>query len=299
MLNLRGVIGPVVTTFGARDESLDLDAFATNLRAYAAAGLSGVVVCGSTGEAALLDEAERRSLVEQARVELPADALLIVGTGAESTRQCVQRCRVANEHGAHAVLVVAPHYYSAAMTPAVLEAHYRRVADESPLPVLLYNIPKYAHFALEPDLVARLSTHENIVGMKDSAGDLKRLEGYMQSQSDSFTVLTGHGGTFHQALELGARGGILAVALFAVELTLDVYDRHLAGERADAAESQQAISPLASEIVGRMGVAGVKAAMDRVGLAGGPVRMPLQSLDPEDSVRVDALLRDARVTAAV
>jgi len=149
MLNLRGVIAPVVTTFDARDEAVDLDAFATNLRAYAAAGLSGVVVCGSTGEAALLDEEERRSLIEHARGELPSDVALIVGTGAESTRQCVQRCRVANEHGAHAVLVVAPHYYTSSMTPAALDGHYRRIADESPLPVLLYNIPKSMHFALE------------------------------------------------------------------------------------------------------------------------------------------------------
>jgi len=299
MLNLRGVIAPVVTTFGARDESIDLDAFATNLRAYAAAGLSGVVVCGSTGEAALLEEAERRTLIERARDELPSDVRLIVGTGAESTRLCVERCRVASEHGAHAVLVVAPHYYSSAMTPEALEAHYRRVADESPLPVLLYNIPKYMHFALEPDLVARLSTHENIGGMKDSAGDLKRLEGYMQSQRESFTVLTGHGGTFAQALALGARGGILAVSLFAAEQTLEVFDRHAAGDQDAAAEAQRAITPLAAEIVGRMGVAGVKAAMDRVGLVGGPVRMPLLPLGFEDSSRVDALLRDARVTTAV
>src|SRR5688572_4979181 len=266
MLNLSGVIAPVVTTFGNRDESIDLDAFATNLRAYAAAGLSGVVVCGSTGEAALLDESERRSLIERSRDELPSDVRLIVGTGAESTRLCVERCRVASEHGAHAVLVVAPHYYSSAMTPAALEAHYARVADESPLPVLLYNIPKYMHFALEPDLVARLSTHENIVGMKDSAGDLKRLQGYMQSQSESFTVLTGHGGTFHEALKLGARGGILAVSLFAAEQTLEVFERHGASDPEAAAEAQRAITPLAMEIVGRMGVAGVKAAMDRVGL---------------------------------
>ena len=299
MLNLRGVIAPVVTTFGARDESIDLDAFATNLRAYAAAGLSGVVVCGSTGEAALLDEVERRSLIERSREELPSDVRVIVGTGAESTRLCVERCRVASEHGAHAVLVVAPHYYASAMTPAALEAHYLRVADESPLPVLLYNIPKYMHFALEPDLVARLSTHENIVGMKDSAGDLKRLEGYMQSQTESFTVLTGHGGTFAQALALGVRGGILAVSLFAAEQTLEVFERHTAGDTDAASEAQRAITPLAAEIVGRMGVAGVKAAMDRVGLSGGPVRMPLVPIGFEDSSRVDALLRDARVTTAV
>jgi len=299
MINLRGVIAPVVTTFGDRDEAVDLDAFRENLRAYVAAGLSGIVVCGSTGEAALLDEEERRSLIEQTRAEVASDMLVIAGTGAESTRQCVQRCRVAHEAGAHAVLVVAPHYYSAAMTPAVLEAHYHRVADESPLPVLLYNIPKYMHFALEPDLVARLSTHENIIGMKDSAGDLTRLAGYVQSQGDAFTVLTGHGGTFHQALGLGVRGGILAISLFAAELTRDIYDSYEAGDVAASAESQRVVAPPAGEIVGRMGVAGVKAAMDRVGLKGGRVRQPLLPLGAEDAARVDVLLRDARVTAAV
>ena len=299
MLNLRGVIAPVVTTFGERDEKLDLEAFAINLRAYVAAGLSGVVVCGSTGEAALLEEEERRSLIEHSRGELPSDMLLIVGTGAESTRQCVQRCRIASEHGAHAVLVVAPHYYASSMTPAALEAHYRRVADESPLPVLLYNIPKYMHFALEPDLVATLSTHENIVGMKDSAGDLGRLAAYVQSQRDDFTVLTGHGGSFHQALELGVRGGILAISLFAAELTLSIYDTHQAGDLGTSAESQRAATPLALEIVGRMGVAGVKAALDRVGLRGGPVRAPLLPIGLDDSARVDGLMRDARVTATV
>ena len=299
MLNLRGVIAPVVTTFGVRNEAVDLDAFSTNLRAYAAAGLSGVVVCGSTGEAALLDEDERRSLIEHARGELPSDVRLIVGTGAESTRQCVQRCRVASEHGAHAVLVVAPHYYASSMTPAALEAHYRRVADESPLPVLLYNIPKYMHFALEPDLVARLSSHENIVGIKDSAGNLEKLAGYVQAQAADFTVLTGHGGSFHQALELGVRGGILAISLFAAELTLEIYERYQSGDLEASAESQRAATPLAAEIIARMGVAGVKAAIDRVGLRGGRVRAPLLPLGPEDEARVDALLRDARVTATV
>jgi 4-hydroxy-2-oxoglutarate aldolase len=299
MLNLRGVFAPVVTTFGDRDEAVDLDAFAINLRAYAAAGMAGVVVCGSTGEAALLDEEERRSLIECSHRELPSAVQLIVGTGAESTRQVVQRCRVAKEQGAHAVLVVAPHYYGNVMTPAALEAHYRRVADESPLPVLLYNIPKYMHFALEPDLVARLARHENIVGMKDSAGDLTRLAGYVEAQADDFTVVTGHAGTFHQALEMGVRGGILANALFATELMLDIYDSHVAGNRDQAAAAQKAAVPLGAEIVARMGVAGVKAAIDRVGLKGARVRAPLLPLGAEDEARVDALLRDARVTAAV
>jgi 4-hydroxy-2-oxoglutarate aldolase len=292
-----GVLGPVTTPF-TPDGELDLPAFEANLRQLVAAGLDGAVVCGSTGEAALLEEEERRALVASARRALPDDAQLVVGTGAESTRQCIRRCRDAGERGAHAALVVSPHYYGSAMTPIALEAHFRRVADASPIPVLLYNIPKYAHLVLEPDLVARLSTHGNIAGMKDSAGDLARLRGYVQSQGDAFTVFTGHGGSFAQALAIGVRGGILAVALFAPTLSLLVFEQASRGDLSDAALTQELLTPLALEIVGRMGVPGVKAAMDRVGLTGGAPRSPLEPLPEEDVRQVAALLDAARVGAA-
>jgi len=293
---LAGVLGPVVTTFDVRGE-LDLDAFGFNLRGHLDAGLDGVVVAGSTGEAALLEEPERIRLVEMARSVIPDDRWLIVGTGAESTRACVRRSREAADRGADAVLVVAPHYYSNAMTPAALQAHYERVADESPVPVLLYNIPKYMHFRLEGDLVARLSEHENIVGMKDSSGDLAYLPNYLAAQGDAFTVITGHGGTFHQALELGARGGILAVALFAGELTVDVYRLHRQGRAAESRDAQRRLTPPAQEIVGRMGIPTVKLAMERVGLRGGPVRLPLLPPSSADVADVDRLLREASLEA--
>ncbi|MEP7346709.1 MAG: dihydrodipicolinate synthase family protein, partial [Gemmatimonadaceae bacterium] len=275
MKQLTGVFGPVVTNFDGRGD-VDLDAFGFNARAHLDAGLQGLVVCGSTGEAALLDESERLRLIEMARSVVPSDRWLIVGTGAESTRACVRRCNEAAARGADAVLVVAPHYYGNAMSSAVLEAHYEVVADESPVPVLLYNIPKYMHFRLEPELVATLAGHPNIVGMKDSSGDLATLEKYMASQSTAFTMLTGHGGCFHQALGLGVRGGILAVALFAAELSLEVFRAHAEGRTADGAEAQRRLTPVALEIVGRMGIGAVKVALERVGLAGGPVRMPLR-----------------------
>jgi 4-hydroxy-2-oxoglutarate aldolase len=293
---LAGVLGPVVTTFDARGE-LDLDAFGTNLRGHLDAGLDGVVVTGSTGEAALLDEPERIRLVEMARSVIPNDKWLIIGTGAESTRACVRRSREAAERGADAVLVVAPHYYSNAMTPAALQAHYERVADESPIPVLLYNIPKYMHFRLEGELVARLSEHDNIVGMKDSSGDMAYFPNYVASQDDGFTVITGNGGTFHQALVLGARGGILAVALFAGELAVDVYRLHRDGRIAESSEAQRRLTPLSNEIVGRMGIPSVKLAMERVGLRGGPVRLPLLPPSAADAGDVDRLLRAASLEA--
>lgn len=293
---LTGVFAPVITTFDARGE-LDLDAFGRNGAAHLHAGLSGLVVCGSTGEAPLLEEGERQRLVEMARSVTPNDKWVIVGTGAESTKACVRRCREAAERGADAVLVVAPHYYANAMTTPALQAHYERVADESPIPVLLYNIPKYMHFKLERELVARLAEHDNVIGMKDSSGDVAFLPNYLAAQSDRFTVLTGHGGSFAQALALGVRGGILAVALFAPELSLDVYRHHMAGESAQAAELQQRLTPLALEIVGRLGIPAVKVALESVGRDGGPVRLPLLASTAEEKTLIKRLLHDAAVAA--
>ena len=290
---LTGVLGPVITPFEEYEE-LDLEAFAFDLRAHFESGLDGVVVCGSTGEAALLSDEERASLVAVAREIVPRDKWLIVGTGAESTRSTVQRCRSSAARGADAVLVVAPHYYGpSAMTPLALRTHYARVADESPIPVLLYNIPKYMHFRLEPDLIAELAEHPNIVGMKDSSGDMAYLERCVVSQDDAFTVLTGNGATWATALRLGAQGGILAVALFAAELSVEVWRAHTERRPDEADELQKRLTPLATEIVGRMGVAGVKAAMDRVGLRGGPVRGPLVRLSAADEARVTELLRES------
>ncbi len=288
-LALAGVLGPVTTPFTA-SETPDLVGFVSNIRSHLAHGLHGVVVCGSTGEAALLDESERTKLIETARATVPADRLLLMGTGAESTRQCVTRCRDAGARGANAVLVVAPHYYGPQMTAAALRAHYQRVADESPVPVVLYNIPKYMHFKLEPELVAELSMHENIVGIKDSSGDLALLEGYLQAQGSSFTVLTGNGGQLLPGLQLGVRGGIVAVGLFAAGLCVDVYDGFRMGDLNRATIAQDRLKPMASQIVAGLGVPGVKAAMDAVGLVGGPVRLPLLPLNADQRKVVQDLM---------
>jgi 4-hydroxy-2-oxoglutarate aldolase len=292
------VLGPLTTPFDPTGE-LDLGAFAENLRMYMAAGHDGAVVCGSTGEAALLDEDERLRLIDVAREIVPREKWLVAGIGGESTRLVQRRARLNAERGADLVLVVSPHYYGPQMTPSALEAHFLAVADDSPIPVLLYNIPKYAHLTLEPDLVARLSTHGNIVGMKDSAGELTRLEGYIRSQRDDFTVLTGHGGSFAKALEMGVRGGILAVALFASELATRVWQRFQSGDREGATEAQSHLTPLAAEIVAGMGVAGVKVAMDLVGLRGGPVRSPLPPLSDADRARVSTLCESLGAVEAV
>ncbi|MEO8624069.1 MAG: dihydrodipicolinate synthase family protein, partial [bacterium] len=263
MINLRGVLAPVVTPFDANGD-VDADAFAHNVRAHLASGACGIVITGSTGEAALLDDAERNQLVERSRQVVTSEHTLLVGTGSESTRATIARTRAAAERGADGVLVVAPHYYGDAMTPDALLDHYRRIADESPVPVLLYTIPKYMHFALPPDVVASLALHENVVGMKDSSGDATLFTGYLQSQSETFRVLTGNGPFFAAALRMGAYGGILAASLFAPELVFDVWRAHERGDSEAAERAQVALTPLAGKVVGGMGVPGVKAALDRI-----------------------------------
>jgi 4-hydroxy-2-oxoglutarate aldolase len=287
---LGGVIAPVVTTFDDATDALAPEPFRANLRAHLEAGLAGVLLAGSTGEAVLLDEAERDRLVEWARPEIPANRWLLVGIGGESTRGTVERARRAAERGADAVLVVAPHYYGEAMTAEALGAHFRRVADACPVPVLLYNMPRYTHLTLHLELVRSLSTHDNIVGMKDSSGDPALFESYLGLQRDGFTVLTGHGGALFPALRLGAPGGILAVSLFAPALSLEVYEQFRRGDLADAEAAQVRLRALNAGVVGALGIAGIKAAMDAVGLAGGPPRPPLLPLPQAERQRVAAML---------
>ena len=289
---LSGIFLPVVTTFAGSGD-VDLNAFAENIEAHRATGIAGVVVAGSNGEAPLLDERERGTLIGAAREVIPENEWLIAGTGAESTRLCIKRCRDAAEKGADAAMVVAPHYYTPVMTSDALYAHFSAVADASPLPLILYNIPKYAHFSFASKLVARLAMHGNIIGMKDSSGDLDLLHGYLGAQSGGFTVLTGSGSTLLQALELGARGGVVAVGMFAAPLVRDLVEAHARGDKTGAAEAQRRLVPLATEIVGTMGVAGVKAAMDLIGLKGGRVRSPLLPLAGDQRDKLSRLLQEA------
>jgi 4-hydroxy-2-oxoglutarate aldolase len=297
MRDLKGVHGPVTTPFRA-DGELDRGGFERNLAAHFAQGLHGVVVTGSTGEAPLLDERERDQLIAWARPLVPRDRMLIAGIGAESTRVTILRARSVAERGADAALVVAPHYFGSAVTEEGLRAHYSRLADASPIPILLYNIPKYMHFRLSGALVAMLAQHGNIVGIKDSSGAPDSMTEYLAARSESFTVLTGNGQFFRTAMAMGAGGGILAVGLFAGPLTMQVWEAARRGELASAEGIQGRLSPLAKIIVGELGIAGVKAALDAVGLVGGPPRLPLQALSSADLERVHQLLRDAELAVA-
>jgi 4-hydroxy-2-oxoglutarate aldolase len=289
-----GIFPPVTTPFDERTGEIAPQQFRSNIAKLLAAGVDGVVVSGSTGEASLLDPDEQRHLVGIARETFQSEKVngrwLIAGTGGESTRQTIAASKAAAEAGADAVLVRPPSYYSASATPDALATHFRAVADASPVPVLVYNIPKYTHIALAPALLQQLTSHERIIGVKDSSGDPKSVAAYREAVPQ-WAVLVGGASLLFTALELGCQGGIVGVACFAPALCVQLVREFEQTHRAAAGELQERITPLDKEIVGKLGPAGVKAAMDAAGLYGGPVRPPLAPLSDKDRERVNALVR--------
>lgn len=286
----RGIFPPLTTPFEGPVGEIAGKQFQENVTRLLAEGVDGVVVSGSTGESALLSAAEQRRLVELARKVMNDGAWLIAGTGGESTIQTVESTVAAADAGADAVLVRPPSYFSAAMTPASLAVHFLAVADASPVPVLLYNIPKYTHISLSPSLLQQLTSHERIIGIKDSSGDPKNVAAYREAVPQ-WAVVVGGASLLFAALELGCQGGIVGVACFAPALCVQLVREFEQGHRASAGALQERITPLDKEIVGKLGPAGVKAAMDAVGLYGGPVRAPLAPVSDKDRERISALVR--------
>lgn len=285
---------PAVSTF-TPDGALDRAAFERNLEAHLGFGMEGVLVGGSSGESSMLEDDDRRQLLTWARAKVPAGKWLLAGIGSESTRLTISRAHMAKEIGADAVLVISPHYFLKRMTEQALIAHFTAVADASPLPVLLYNMPAYAHIVLSGEFVATMSQHPNVIGMKDSAGNLPMLEQYLASQGPNFRVLTGSGGTVIPALERGASGAILAIALYAGPTVRRMVEMFRNGQREEAAALQARIVPIATDIGGAFGPAGIKAAMDMVGLSGGAPRSPLLPLNDDERAIVRARLEAAGV----
>lgn len=294
-LDLSGIFLPVTTPFGEDDGRADVEAFRANLRAWLATPISGIVVAGSTGEAPLLEDRELFLLVDAARREVSDDRVLVVGTGAESTRRTVALSREVAARGADAVMVRPPAYYAEAMTREALERHYLRVADASPVPVVLYHIPRYVPVDLKLDLVRALTRHENVAGIKDSSGDIRRAGETARSIEQRAAVLVGNASILYGALEVGATGGVLAVGCLATEECCRLVEAVAAGDGERAGALQERITPLNRAVVGRHGAPGVKYALDRLGLVGGPPRPPLLPLDEEERRRVDGALRTAGI----
>ncbi len=274
-MTLHGIFPPVPTPFDAATGDVDLAALRAQIHRLSRAPLAGALVLGSNAEAGLLDEAEADAIVDTARAELPRDRTLLVGTGRESTRATIAACRRAAARGADAVLVRAPSFFKSQMTAEALETHYRAVADASPAPVLLYNVPGMAGFSLTVGTVRALADHPNVVGIKETSNDLERHAQFAMVRPDRFAVLSGWAPVAYPAWTMGAKGAIIAVANILPEPCAALWDHFTAGRHAEARALQQRLLPIAQLVSSVHSVAGLKFALDTLGFPGGPVRPPL------------------------
>jgi 4-hydroxy-2-oxoglutarate aldolase len=270
-----GIYTPIVTPFTA-DGEIDARGVATNVDRYLASPLTGLVVLGSNGEAAQLDDDEADRLIDLVRARMPRERPLLVGTGRESTRATIAASRRAAAAGADAIMARTPSFYKPQMTTEAFVRHYTAVADASPVPVLLYNVTMYTGVNLLPDAVALLSQHPNIVGLKDSGNDMLQIADYLSRSADGFTVLAGAAPTLFSAAALGVHGAVLALAGIVPELCVELFTLVRAGRVDEARALQRRLMPLARSIGPIHGVPGLKAALDLLGLRGGTPRPPLR-----------------------
>jgi 4-hydroxy-2-oxoglutarate aldolase len=284
-----GLLPPIPTPFDER-EQVAHDHFRANIERWNRWGYSGYVVLGSNGEFVHLTESERLKVIETAREAIPGDRLLIVGASYNATREAVEFAHRAASLRADALLVGTPHYYRDQITPALLRDHYRKIADASPIPILLYSVPQFTGVALAPETVARLAEHPNIIGIKDSGGNLATLAETVRLVPPDFSVLTGSAALLQAAMALGAKGAVLAVGCLAAETCLEIMRLARGGDVARAAELQLRLLPVARAVTTQFGISGLKAALDLIGFYGGPPRAPLPAPDETMRAAIRAIL---------
>lgn len=292
-MSLRGIYCPIATPF--RRGAIAIADLRENLSSMSSTGLSGFVIFGSTGEVVLLQAREKADLLAAIREDIKDDLKIIVGTGEESTAGTIESCKAAAEHGAQYALVLTPHYYGAQMHPVALASHFKRVADQSPIPVIIYNMPKFTAIDMPAAVVQELSLHENIVGIKDSTGDLAKLVEVISCTTADFSVMIGNASLLFQGRLSGARAAILALANFVPGMCVAI-DSAISRQAHDEALTLfHALLPLGKKIVGHLGVPGIKAAMDMVGYFGGSPREPLLPISDADREEIHELLKIADI----
>lgn len=290
----KGIFAPVATIFGP-DGELDLAAYQENAEFYATSPIDGIVILGSNGEYPLLDIDERLRLIEAGVDAIAGRKIVMAGTGLESTRATIALTKRAAELGVDYALVVTPYYYKPRYDKAAYLAHYRAVADASPVPVIIYVMTAYTGVDLASGLVAELSSHPNIVGIKDSGGNAPKVAEMINGAGEGFGVLAGSASFLYPALCLGATGGILALANVAPHECKELEQCFRAGNH-DAARALQLrlLAPNAA-VTSVYGIAGLKVALEAVGLKGGLPRPPLLPLGPADAEAVRKTLREAGI----
>ncbi len=285
-MEVEGVFPPVTTPFD--DNGCIVHGhLAENIKRWNETDISGYLILGSNSEFVFLDEEEKLEVVKTARESIPQSKTMLVGTGLESTKGTIEFTRRAADCGADVAVVITPHFFKSNMFHDVFVKHYLMVADSSPIPVLLYNVPSFTGLNLEAGTASYLSSHENIIGIKDSSGNVEQLSEVISLTGEKeFSVLTGSSIVLYPSMCVGAAGGIMAIACVLPEKCSDIIRLYKDGNHAEAKKLQMRLIKPTLAVTSRYGVPGLKAAMDLSGYYGGRSRLPLF---PITSAEIEAI----------
>lgn len=293
-MKLQGIYPPIATPF---DHNGDIwkTKVQHNIEKWNRTGLSGYVVCGSTGESVMLTEQEKLQLWEWVAESAAPEKQLIAGTGVESVRETVSLTNRAAGMGYKAVMVRTPHYYKNLINnPSAQMLYYRAVADQAKIPLIIYNWPQATGVDISPDAVAELSHHPNIIAVKESSGNLEKVMQMINDVKPGFHVLVGSAPTLAPSFAVGAVGAILAFANAAPYATICIWEAHRTREPDAALDWQKRISRASQLVTTKYGIPGLKYAMDLMGYYGGPPRLPLIPACPQAKLEIDQAFADLR-----
>lgn len=284
-----GAYAPITTPF-KEDGEIAYDRLAENVARWGATSLTGLVVLGSNGEGVFLTEAERRGVMETVRGALSRDKVMIVGTGCESTFATAKQNEIAATAGADAVLVITPNYYRSKMDGLAMVKHYTTLASESPLPLFVYNMPGNTGIDLSAETVLEIAQHPNVVGVKDSSGNVVKMGAVIAAAPSHFKVYAGSASFLYPAVALGAVGGVMALANIAPEQCAALYDHAANGRHREARDLQLRLIPINTAVTSGLGIAALKQGLDWIGYFGGPVRSPLLPLNETQQAKLRELM---------
>lgn len=287
-INLHGIFPPIATPF--ENGKIAFDKLEFNIKKLSGTGIAGIVVLGSNGEYVYLSEKEKRDVIGAVVRAVPDNMPVIAGTACESAAETIRLTCDSAELGVRAALLTPPHYYGGKMTDEALTRFYTEVADNIPIPVLLYNVPKFTHLNLTAGLISRLSRHPNIVGVKDSSGNVNLLGQYLNNSESNFNVLVGTAGVLFSGLTLGCVGGIVAMANVAPQACVKILESVNQGDVDKARRLQLKMLPVNNAVTLDFGISGLKAAMDMLDYFGGEPRSPLLPATEKEKKEIREIL---------
>ncbi|HET9921235.1 MAG TPA: dihydrodipicolinate synthase family protein [Ktedonobacteraceae bacterium] len=290
-----GIYPPVPTFFDA-DEELDLATLRRHVQGLNQSGITGYVVMGSNGESVHLSGDERVQVIETVREAAGADVPILAGCGEQSTRATIANCQRAARAGADVALILPAFYFRSRMNNAALLAHYRAIADSSLLPVVIYNMPgNAAGVDLDTATICTLAEHPNIIGVKDSSGNMAKLAQVVAATASSrFRAFAGSAGYLLPALAVGASGAVAALANIFPREVCRVQELFLAGQLEEARIWQARLAPANTAVTTTYNVPGLKAALELFAGYGGRPRLPLLPLNEQERIQLAAILEGVR-----